>query len=40
MPSFQGHLDLAQAEAVHQYLIKRAYDLQEQQAATKKTASN
>ena len=40
MPSFQGHLDVAQAEAVHQYLIKRAYDLQEQQAATKKTASN
>jgi len=38
MPSFQGHLDLQQAEAVHQYLIKRAYDLQEQLAAAQKTA--
>ncbi len=40
MPSFQGHLDMQQAEAVHQYLIKRAIDLQEQLAGTKKTASN
>jgi quinohemoprotein ethanol dehydrogenase len=40
MPSFQGHLDIQQAEAVHQYLIKRAIDLQEQLAAAKKTASN
>ncbi len=40
MPSFQGHLDMQQAEAVHQYLIKRAIDLQEQLAGAKKTASN
>ena len=40
MPSFADAFTPEQVDQIHQYLIKRAYDLQEEQAATKKTASN